>query len=158
MAERPLAARPLSTERKSDTHNGTRNTHMQPERNPESFKTSHTSHESSIQEVRRDDPEKALSLSSNHDQHTTIARAADDWDGPNDPGNPQNWSGFKKTYHFFPIAFISFAVTVGSSIVSPANEDFQRAFGVSRTAAILPLTVFVIGLGLGPIIAAPLSE
>lgn len=131
---------------------------MQPERTPESFKTSHTSHESSIQEAQQGDLEKATPLSSKHNQHTTPARAADDWDGPDDPANPQNWSGFKKTYHFFPIAFISFAVTVGSSIVSPANEDFQRAFGVSRTAAILPLTVFVIGLGLGPIIAAPLSE
>lgn len=158
MAKRPPAVISLSTEKESDTDNDTRSAHMQPEPTLESFKTIHTSHESSIQDTQRDDVEKAQSSSSTHDQHTTNVVAADDWDGPDDPGNPQNWSGFKKTYHFFPIAFISFAVTVGSSVVSPANEDFQRAFGVSRTAAILPLTVFVIGLGLGPIIAAPLSE
>lgn len=33
-----------------------------------------------------------------------------------------------------------------------------RHFGVSQTAALVPLTVYVLGLGLGPVISAPLSE
>jgi MFS family permease len=31
-------------------------------------------------------------------------------------------------------------------------------FGVSRTAALLPLSIYVLALGLGPILGAPLSE
>ncbi|KAF2169124.1 hypothetical protein M409DRAFT_52412 [Zasmidium cellare ATCC 36951] len=83
---------------------------------------------------------------------------AQDWDGPDDPENPYNWSTWKKMRHFWPTAFLAFAVTVGSSLISPANQALQEAFHVSRTAAIVPLTVFVVGLGLGPLIAAPLSE
>lgn len=49
-------------------------------------------------------------------------------------------------------------MTAASSIITPANRDLQVYFGVSRTVAILPLTLYVIGLGLGPTIAAPVSE
>ena len=36
--------------------------------------------------------------------------------------------------------------------------EVSAHFSVSRTAAILPLTVYVLGLGLGPVLSAPLSE
>ena len=41
---------------------------------------------------------------------------------------------------------------------TPAIKDTARHFGVSTEAAILPLTVYVLGLAFGPIISAPLSE
>ncbi|PPJ55175.1 hypothetical protein CBER1_05424 [Cercospora berteroae] len=83
---------------------------------------------------------------------------AQDWSGPDDPENPLNWSLLKKACHFWPVAFLGFAVTAASSIITPASRDLQVYFGVSRTVAILPLTLYVIGLGLGPTIAAPVSE
>lgn len=83
---------------------------------------------------------------------------AQDWSGPDDPHNPLNWTFLKKACHFWPTAIWAFSVSVGSSLISPANQDLQSYFGISRTAAIVPLTVYVIGLGLGPMIAAPLSE
>ncbi|EME46328.1 hypothetical protein DOTSEDRAFT_70353 [Dothistroma septosporum NZE10] len=93
-------------------------------------------------------------------EHTTATRTvtAQDWNGPDDPDNPQNWMFLKKALHFWPTAILAFSVTTGSSLISPANQDLQRYFDISRTAAIVPLTVYVIGLGLGPMIAAPLSE
>ena len=36
--------------------------------------------------------------------------------------------------------------------------DVARHFGVGETAALIPLTVYVLGLGLGPVISAPVSE
>lgn len=27
-----------------------------------------------------------------------------DWDGPDDPGNPVNWSAWKKARHFYPVS------------------------------------------------------
>jgi MFS family permease len=36
--------------------------------------------------------------------------------------------------------------------------EVARHFGVGETAAILPLTVYVLGLGFGPVMSAPLSE
>lgn len=32
-----------------------------------------------------------------------------DWDSPDDPGNPLNWSKWKKIYHVIPPAVISFS-------------------------------------------------
>jgi hypothetical protein len=35
-----------------------------------------------------------------------------DWDGPNDPDNPQTWSAWKKTYHVLVPAILGFVVSV----------------------------------------------
>lgn len=48
--------------------------------------------------------------------------------------------------------------TFGSSIYSPAVPEVAKRFNVSTTAAILPLTLYVLGLGLGPAVSAPISE
>lgn len=43
-------------------------------------------------------------------------------------------------------------------MISPSTPDIVRAFSISTTAAILPLTLYVLGLGFGPMISAPISE
>lgn len=48
--------------------------------------------------------------------------------------------------------------TMGSSIVAPAVSALVRQWGISTTVALLPLTLFVLALGFGPVIAAPISE
>lgn len=88
-------------------------------------------------------------------QSSTIA---DDWNGPDDPANPQNWSTSKKTYHSITIGLFSFAVTAGTSLITPAIGVIAIHFHVSDTAAILSLSLYVLGLGLGPMLAAPISE
>lgn len=52
----------------------------------------------------------------------------------------------------------SFGSSVGTSIVSPARSKFVEEFGVSSTAAFLPLSLYVLALGLGPVLGGPLSE
>lgn len=47
--------------------------------------------------------------------------------------------------------------TLGSSIYTPAISEIQESFRVSETVAILPLSLYVLALGFGPIIAAPVS-
>ena len=41
---------------------------------------------------------------------------------------------------------------------TPGARQVQKRFDVSLPAAILPLTIYVLGLGFGPVISAPLSE
>lgn len=48
--------------------------------------------------------------------------------------------------------------SLGVSILSPAHTEFMTEFGVSSTVAILPLSLYVFALGLGPIVGGPLSE
>ena len=48
--------------------------------------------------------------------------------------------------------------TFGSSVYTPGIFDVASHFHVSTEAAILPLSLYVLGLALGPIISAPISE
>lgn len=85
-------------------------------------------------------------------------RNAADWNGPDDPGNAQNWPLRKRAYHQLAAGSLAFAVTASASLITPATQEIAAHFHVSLTAAILPLTLYTIGLACGPIIAAPISE
>ncbi|KIV96177.1 hypothetical protein PV10_00076 [Exophiala mesophila] len=87
-----------------------------------------------------------------------VVRTAQDWDGPDDPDNPLNWSTKKKAYHTLVPALQAFTITFGSSVYSPSIPQVARHFDIGSTTAILPLTVYVLGLGAGPMLSAPISE
>jgi MFS family permease len=48
--------------------------------------------------------------------------------------------------------------TIGTSLYSPAFPIIQRDFHVGSTVALLPLSLYVLALGSGPVLAAPISE
>ncbi|KIW18649.1 hypothetical protein PV08_02938 [Exophiala spinifera] len=81
-----------------------------------------------------------------------------DWYGPDDPDNPQNWSTLKKTWVTFEICLLTFSVYIGSAIYTAGIQDVSRVFGVSRVAATLGLTLFVLGYAVGPMLWSPMSE
>ena len=88
----------------------------------------------------------------------TNAATAHDWNGPDDPENPMNWSLWKRIYHTTVPALFGFIVTVGSSIYSPGLSGVMEQFDVSSTVALLGLSLYVLALGFGPVLAAPISE
>jgi len=51
-----------------------------------------------------------------------------------------------------------FVRIIGSSIITPGFADIEESFNVGVTASFLPFALFVVGLGFGPMIAAPISE
>jgi MFS transporter, DHA1 family, multidrug resistance protein len=69
-----------------------------------------------------------------------------------------NWSRPKRFFVTFEICFLTFSVYIGSAIYSAGIISITQDFGVSRVAATLGLTLFVLGYALGPMIWAPLSE
>ncbi|KZL79936.1 major facilitator superfamily transporter, partial [Colletotrichum incanum] len=77
---------------------------------------------------------------------------------PNDPENPRNWSGFKKALVSFELCLLIIAVYAGASIYTVGIHGIQVHFGVSDVVALLGLTVFVLGYGVGPLVWSPLSE
>lgn len=81
-----------------------------------------------------------------------------DWDGPDDPENPKNWSTFKKTLLITQIGILTISIYIGSSVYVPGIDQLMEEFNVSLTAAYLPLSLFVIGYGIGPMVFSPLSE
>jgi MFS family permease len=48
--------------------------------------------------------------------------------------------------------------TIASSIYIPAISEIMRSFHVSSTIAILPYSLYVLGLAFGPMIGSPCSE
>jgi MFS family permease len=81
-----------------------------------------------------------------------------DWDGPNDPANPKNWSLGLRIYHTLLPALYGFSVSIGTSIYAPAVFDIEAKFNVSQSVALLGLSLFALGLALGPVLGAPISE
>ena len=81
-----------------------------------------------------------------------------DWDGPDDPDNPLNWSlGYKSMV----IAVLSYSTTVVvlySTSYTAAIPGIQNSFGISETVGILGVTTYLLGLAVGCLISAPMSE
>ncbi|KAF3385123.1 Polyamine transporter 4 [Penicillium rolfsii] len=84
------------------------------------------------------------------------------WNWDDDPQNPYNWPIRLKIQQVLMIASAAFTTSVqpsvGVSILSPAHSEFMKEFGVSSTVALLPLSLYVFALGLGPVVGGPLSE
>lgn len=80
------------------------------------------------------------------------------WDGDDDPENPQNWPMYQKAFFISQVAFLTTSVYMGSAIYTPGIDDIMERFKVGQVVATLPLTLFVFGYGIGPMIFSPMSE
>ncbi|KAI0292739.1 major facilitator superfamily domain-containing protein [Russula brevipes] len=96
-----------------------------------------------------------LSPSSTSDDHVLTV----DWEGPNDPENPRNWSFRKKWGATVIVSAFTFISPVSSSMIAPASEQFVERFNIHSTVLLAMITsVFVLAYALGPLFLAPLSE
>ncbi|KAH6854111.1 major facilitator superfamily domain-containing protein [Chaetomium sp. MPI-CAGE-AT-0009] len=75
-----------------------------------------------------------------------------------DPENPKNWSKVQKWYITMVVAVTCFVVAFNSSVITADIPGVSESFNVSHEAALVPISVFVVGFGVGPMIFAPLSE
>ncbi|KAJ2998512.1 hypothetical protein NUW54_g7025 [Trametes sanguinea] len=81
------------------------------------------------------------------------------WDGPDDPQNPKNWSKKKKWAATLIVSAFTFISPVSSSMMAPASEQIAGQFGITNSTVIALLTsVFVAAYAFGPLILGPLSE
>lgn len=81
-----------------------------------------------------------------------------DWDSPEDKENPFNWPTWKKWFVTMTTAYTCLCISLGSSLYVEGVIELEAKFGVSQTLALSGLTFYLIGLALGPVFAAPLSE
>ncbi|KAF5677572.1 TPO4-like vacuolar polyamine transporter [Fusarium heterosporum] len=84
--------------------------------------------------------------------------AAYDWTGPDDPNNPRNFSTTTKVFSIASIAFLAWASCFAGAIYAPAQESVGQEFHQGRLAAVLPLSLYNLGMACGPLVGAPLSE
>lgn len=78
--------------------------------------------------------------------------AALEWDGPDDVDNPLNWTRKRKIFYTAIPTGIATVCTIASSIYTPGRDGVVQEFGVSAEVAILPFSLYVVGLAFGPIL------
>ncbi|KAL4877097.1 efflux pump antibiotic resistance protein [Aspergillus karnatakaensis] len=74
------------------------------------------------------------------------------------PNNPKNIATWRKWVMVAIVSLSSLCITYTSSIYSATYGQITVQFGVSKIAATVGLSVFIFGMGLGPMFVAPLSE
>ncbi|KAL6713992.1 hypothetical protein ACLMJK_008486 [Lecanora helva] len=80
-----------------------------------------------------------------------------DWE-PNDTSNPRNWSTSYKSWITFQLGMLALAASLGSSIISPAENAIMEYTGISPEVAVLPVSFYILGFAFGPSLWAPISE
>ncbi|RDH26638.1 major facilitator superfamily domain-containing protein [Aspergillus welwitschiae] len=69
-----------------------------------------------------------------------------------------NWTTGKRLYHAITPCLFAFLITLGTSVPEPAIAIIMKEFCVGRLEATMSITLYTIGLALGPLLFAPLSE
>ncbi|KAH8788467.1 major facilitator superfamily domain-containing protein [Diaporthe sp. PMI_573] len=82
-----------------------------------------------------------------------------DWDGPNDPQNPQNWPKSRKYVNLALMSILTVISPLGSSMFAPGVSDIMAEFGTdSSLLATFVVSVYFLGFAFGPLVVAPMSE
>ncbi|KAF2648685.1 MFS general substrate transporter [Lophiostoma macrostomum CBS 122681] len=82
-----------------------------------------------------------------------------DWEGPDDPLNPKNWTMKRKWAATFIVSAFTLVSPVSSSMISPALTSIMAEFHITQEfEASLTLSIFVLAYAVGPLILGPLSE
>lgn len=72
-----------------------------------------------------------------------------EWDGPDDPENPQNWPFAKKMRVTAATALMTFCVSFASSVFSTASEATASHFHKKLEVMILGVSLYVLGFSFG---------
>jgi len=75
-----------------------------------------------------------------------------------DSEHPRNWSNYRKMSNVMVIASMAIMSPLASAAFTPAISSVSKDLGVEPTAVVTATTGFVVMLGVGPLILAPLSE
>ncbi|KAK8036194.1 hypothetical protein PG993_008808 [Apiospora rasikravindrae] len=81
-----------------------------------------------------------------------------DWDGPNDPTRPPNWSLVRKWTIVTTNSLATFMVSFSSSAFTGSLTQVQAEFDVSADVALLGISLYVMGFAFGPMVWGPASE
>ncbi|KAJ5900686.1 Citrinin biosynthesis cluster MFS transporter mrr1 [Penicillium subrubescens] len=81
-----------------------------------------------------------------------------EWDGPDDPENPQNFSRRRKWIITVVMSSMTMWITFASSVFSTATVVTAKEFNVSTEVMTLGTSLTVFGFALGPLFWAPVSE
>ncbi|CEI61581.1 putative efflux pump kojT [Fusarium venenatum] len=80
------------------------------------------------------------------------------WEGPDDPLDPHNWSNGRRIGVTLQISAIALFVGAASGIDATVLPQASESLGVSEVTESLATGLYLVGMGLGSLIAGPFSE
>ncbi|KAE8137645.1 major facilitator superfamily domain-containing protein [Aspergillus pseudotamarii] len=81
-----------------------------------------------------------------------------DFEGPDDPSIPFNWSIRKRVYISILLGLLTMVVAMASSIFTSAIPTVIMMYNIDREVATLGVSLYVLGFATGPLCWAPFSE
>ncbi|PHH49938.1 Efflux pump atB [Ceratocystis fimbriata CBS 114723] len=76
----------------------------------------------------------------------------------NDPENPRNWPIWYRTWTMFVLSFSTWLIVLYSTSYTASIPGFVAEFDTTTTTATLGVTTYLLGLAVGTLVLAPLSE
>ncbi len=102
------------------------------------------------------DVEKALQQQAKEDEAGSSFQV--EFSGDEDPRSPKSLSTLRKWIILLIVSSTSLCVACTSSLYTGTYAQVMDEFGSDPTVTTLGLSMFVVGLGLSPMVLAPLSE
>ncbi|OGE54732.1 hypothetical protein PENARI_c005G00818 [Penicillium arizonense] len=82
-----------------------------------------------------------------------------DWEGPDDSENPRNWSPRKRWGHVVIISILALITNMAPTMCAPGAKDIAADLHITSTVvSTLTVTLYVLGIAIGPMFTSPLSE
>lgn len=72
--------------------------------------------------------------------------------------HPYSWSNLKRAVVVSLYALTSFGTQISTSMFGQSVTDISEEYNIGRTVAMLPTTLFMFGMALGPLVIAPVTE
>jgi multidrug resistance protein len=121
--------------------------------------TPHEKHHPIDLEAGRKSDHPATPLNNAQDNDSIKDPNIVDWDGPDDSANPRNWAQWKKVTNILLVSAMCLLTPIASSMFAPGVPKLMEDFHSSnKQLATFVVSVFVLGMGIGPMIVGPLSE
>ncbi|KAI3325144.1 MFS general substrate transporter [Xylariaceae sp. AK1471] len=99
------------------------------------------------------EPAKMFTEKDSSDAHTV------DWDGPQDPENPMNWSKTKKNAHIVIVSVLTLTANLAATMFAPGAQQLASDFNVTNTTIkTFTVNIYLLAFVVGPLFLAPLSE
>ncbi|KAF2490029.1 MFS general substrate transporter [Lophium mytilinum] len=119
----------------------------------------HTSSSESSEDTEKQEQTTASERPISCSETSSIDGTCVDWDGPNDPAQPVNWSLRKKAKNLAIITYLSFLTPFSSTMFAPAVSDVMKTFhSTNSELASFAVSACVLGYFVGPLFLGPASE
>ncbi|KAK7755361.1 hypothetical protein SLS62_002587 [Diatrype stigma] len=150
----------MATQTKTEMSPSAANVHSLPEKRLEAGDDASVPEEAESEEDGDGDIDIDIEASQDKQEPTTETDPnLVDWDGPDDPENPVNWSDKKKWLNVATLSILTLVTPLGSSMFAPGVPAIMRQFNeTSGTTATFLVSIYILGFAFGPLLVAPLSE